>query len=1359
MRMAEWIISSSVLIAVVITMRFALKGRISLRLQYALWALVLVRLLVPVSFGSTSISIMNQVEKSQVYQDATQPEINRPEINTPESVVPGPSVGVNTTPSTPNTETPPVIAPGIGSGEVITGNTQQSQQTTPVSPENPPVQEAPVDEAEDSIDWLRVLRYVWLGGSVLLGAWLLLTNLLFAVRLRKNRISLQTADKLPVYICDSVDTPCLFGFFRPAVYLTSDVASGERTMRHALEHEMTHYSHGDHIWAVLRCVCLAVHWYNPLVWCAAILSKVDAELACDESTIRRLGEDERAEYGRTLLRLTCEKRTSIMTTATTMTGSGKVIRERIALIVKKPKTALYTLIAVLVIAAVAIVCTFTGAEDQENETKLWPEDTVISCARFECADDGGYKLITSEIAQFGSLQHMNLIPVEGEFTGDVIYRLVLNWNEIAKNAEEYIILVSEECLSVNGQLYQPDGFDFSEILSYFEGKYRYFDYELLYDDNKDEDGESSGDEEIVDEVLAHVLHRIATLKPEDILSYGVRMQADAEILVPLIQAAAENYVRDYANDNMSEFSLDVHLTEVQDDPYHSPEGFTFNIDTREGIVDMHYRTDTLSEPSYHLSLRLYSTELWNYIFSLFNPDGIDLEALPRFEKILSERAQQTMENHNAICEAYNLPAFTGFEIRYLRLRDSFVRNGRVYQLYGWDVGFLTDDPDPGRYGWPQDGWVDSENRVILYEQAREFVAAWRHDDLEYEFFGDGFQYYSQLRVRASIIEHFTGEKLYLEGESSSYNSTIYTNNGISIEIPNQLLSVLDMHRDSDIWCDGMVMNPSYYFNLSHMNDQTLFSLFHLCEYWNSGGNSGLIFSIRRYNEYEYQTMYLNSYSRQQVFARDENYYYCVFIPTGTSSTVLEKLDTLNWYLDKILPDMIERNGWQAYDGEDDNNTQNDQPSDEEIRARALIKNFASLTAEDIKYIPGFKGANYSDVAVLLNDLGEYRIDPFESEASLWSMTIYLSGSEGNFSSKNDAWLSIYAYGEESRLQIVYHSQFGVYTHIYFDYPALHQYLREKFNTDDVVDADALNRYRGIIEARAEHTIAVRNSNFDTKFSGYEIVAFHQIASFERGGMAYTVYEWDVGFITDRNNINYPWSMNRVWVDSELRIRFYDSDPYFVVRTDGEKEEYDFFPWDTPLYGYDDELMLAYDEIAASFVPETDTRSFTEVSPGITVSEHLTTLPDAVISYAVDYVQTIVKHYNDLGAYSSDALYYIIEARITNIEQIQTGAVGLTDGINLYRLSYRLLADQPENITLAGGMTMEGNWLTEWSSTGQPYLLMRVDWSSGEDVWTRICVTNTDVIMTDYATPEMLERYGDPYLAASIELYHQFKNSN
>ena len=76
-----------------------------------------------------------------------------------------------------------------------------------------------------------------------------------------------------------------------------------------------------------------------------------------------MGENERIDYGRTLIGLTCQKRTALLLTATTMTGSKRGIKERISLIAKKPRMAIYTLMAVLLIAAVAVGCTFTGASD------------------------------------------------------------------------------------------------------------------------------------------------------------------------------------------------------------------------------------------------------------------------------------------------------------------------------------------------------------------------------------------------------------------------------------------------------------------------------------------------------------------------------------------------------------------------------------------------------------------------------------------------------------------------------------------------------------------------------------------------------------------------------------------------------------------------------------------------------------------------------------------------------------------------------------------------------------------------------------------------------------------------------------
>ena len=72
--MTAWVLSPSVLILTVIALRYLLRGKISLRMQYAPWLLALVRLQVPVNFGASSLSVMNAVPaRTQTVQANTVP--------------------------------------------------------------------------------------------------------------------------------------------------------------------------------------------------------------------------------------------------------------------------------------------------------------------------------------------------------------------------------------------------------------------------------------------------------------------------------------------------------------------------------------------------------------------------------------------------------------------------------------------------------------------------------------------------------------------------------------------------------------------------------------------------------------------------------------------------------------------------------------------------------------------------------------------------------------------------------------------------------------------------------------------------------------------------------------------------------------------------------------------------------------------------------------------------------------------------------------------------------------------------------------------------------------------------------------
>ena len=352
--MTEWIITSSVLILVVIVLRTVLKGKISLRLQYALWALVLVRLLIPGSLVSSAISVMNVLPEQPALSVAAPPAASAAPVTTI------PPVEV-TVPVSPVESAPAITLPPMESAPVT------PPAPTPVVPETP-----------TAIPWASILRGVWIFGMAAMALWLIIGNLRFYLRLTRCREVLKY-ESPTLYVVQGIETPCLFGLLNPSVYVTPEVAADKGALAHVLAHEETHYHHKDHIWSLLRCICLVVHWYNPLVWLAAALSRRDSELACDEGAIRRLGEEQRAAYGRTLIGLTCTGVGGLLRTATTMTGSKKSIKERIVLIAKKPKMKLYTLVAVILIAVIAAGCTFTG---QAMDFPAW-----VSTITLEDLDD------------------------------------------------------------------------------------------------------------------------------------------------------------------------------------------------------------------------------------------------------------------------------------------------------------------------------------------------------------------------------------------------------------------------------------------------------------------------------------------------------------------------------------------------------------------------------------------------------------------------------------------------------------------------------------------------------------------------------------------------------------------------------------------------------------------------------------------------------------------------------------------------------------------------------------------------------------------------------------------------------------
>ena len=346
--MIELLITSSLLILAVLAARALLAGRISRRMQYALWGLVLLRLLLPISLPQSRASVLNALP------DTAQVSLTRPEEFSGETL-PVPVDTEAQTGTAPETDLAQTATGGMQAG--ISGGVADIADDSSGSEPHP----------EWSLNPAALLPMVWAAGAVLTGGALLWANLRFALRLRRERCQLDLAPELtgglPVYLCHDLASPCLHGLLHPAIYLNPAALESPERLDFVLAHEKTHYRHKDHIWGALRCVLLAMYWFDPLVWWAAAVSKRDCELACDEAVTAAMEEARRRDYGRCLVELIPNRaRGTALLAATSMSGSAGAMQRRLKAIVtaKKPRRAAIAL--TLAGAVLLTACTFTGAK-------------------------------------------------------------------------------------------------------------------------------------------------------------------------------------------------------------------------------------------------------------------------------------------------------------------------------------------------------------------------------------------------------------------------------------------------------------------------------------------------------------------------------------------------------------------------------------------------------------------------------------------------------------------------------------------------------------------------------------------------------------------------------------------------------------------------------------------------------------------------------------------------------------------------------------------------------------------------------------------------------------------------------------
>jgi len=335
--MKEVVLTASVLILALILFRFLFRTAIPRRVKYALWALVPVRLLVPVQLPA--LPVVSVLDVSQQAGQQLTAVLERP-----------------------------MEVPTQPAAEPIPDNTQ-----TQVSEGYPTAGESNAALPAPTVSLAQVLDVVWKVGMAAMAAFFLLANLRFRLNLRKSRVPFPAEGcPLPVYLSDRLSSPCLVGLVRPAIYLTPAAVQSDR-LDYVLLHERTHAKHLDPLWALLRCVCLTVYWFHPLVWAAALLARTDCELACDEGAMAELDHSGRLAYGRTLLALVPVRGrpANPLLAATTMASGKRQLKDRITRIAHQKRPILAAVLAAVVLAGLAAACTFSGPKTAQYESGIF----------------------------------------------------------------------------------------------------------------------------------------------------------------------------------------------------------------------------------------------------------------------------------------------------------------------------------------------------------------------------------------------------------------------------------------------------------------------------------------------------------------------------------------------------------------------------------------------------------------------------------------------------------------------------------------------------------------------------------------------------------------------------------------------------------------------------------------------------------------------------------------------------------------------------------------------------------------------------------------------------------------------------
>lgn len=308
-------LTASAVILAVLVLRLLLKKAPRI-FSYCLWAVVLFRLLCPVSFTAafSPFSVIKAPavlgRNSSIDTDTTKNRTidantdDRTDINKHRNTDANRNKDTNTDTNTGTNKNgilqylsidtllriqPDTLFGGKAAGRQPGQNPAENPGGIPSNQAEP----ATVGAARTAMA-AKAAALIWLFGFAVFLFFSLLHFYLF-----KRRLKPAVWERGNIYLINEVPAPFVIGIFRPRIYLPAHLRHDEK--EYVLLHEQIHIKRKDPAIRLLGFFALCLHWFNPLVWAAFFLSADDMEMSCDEAVIRQMGAAVKKPYASSLL--------------------------------------------------------------------------------------------------------------------------------------------------------------------------------------------------------------------------------------------------------------------------------------------------------------------------------------------------------------------------------------------------------------------------------------------------------------------------------------------------------------------------------------------------------------------------------------------------------------------------------------------------------------------------------------------------------------------------------------------------------------------------------------------------------------------------------------------------------------------------------------------------------------------------------------------------------------------------------------------------------------------------------------------------------------------------------------------------